>query len=346
MLLRYEYVNPVFLFYSIYKNIPFRHIFQGVDKGELYAELKKDYNMQQCCFGYSEMFSSFHNRTDITNGIFLLEDQLMLCFLFAEAHLTSGVMVLYSDQTSAESLAQLRELIPKFIDEKKEEKKKLHILSVEPYSNGFELADFDITKTDIDLEKNYNEDLIPVAELILQRLNSKEEKGIVILHGKAGTGKTTFIRHLIGVTEKRKIFIPPNMADRIANPEFIPFLKDFPNSILIIEDAESILTKRVGNESSAVSNLLNLSDGLLSDCFNIQVICTFNTDLTSIDKALLRKGRLIAKYEFKELTIDKSKQLLRSLGHDAEVKDEMTLAEIYNYHEQEFESGRKMIGFK
>jgi ATP-dependent 26S proteasome regulatory subunit len=237
-------------------------------------------------------------------------------------------------------------MIPKFIDEKKEEKKKLHILSVEPYSNGFELADFDITKTDIDLQTNYNDDLIPVAELILQRLNAKEEKGIVILHGKAGTGKTTFIRHLIGVTEKRKIFIPPNMADRIANPEFIPFLKDFPNSILIIEDAESILTKRVGNESSAVSNLLNLSDGLLSDCFNIQVICTFNTDLTSIDKALLRKGRLIAKYEFKELTIEKSKQLLKSLGREATVKEEMTLAEIYNFHEREFESERKTIGFK
>lgn len=135
------------------------------------------------------------------------------------------------------------------------------------------------------------------------------------------------------------------MADRIANPEFVPFLKDYPNSILIIEDAESILMKRNGSETSAVSNLLNLSDGLLSDCFNIQIICTFNTDLTSIDKALLRKGRLIAKYEFKELTVQKSNELLHSLGHDEIVKEEMSLAEIYNIHEREFDLERKRIGF-
>ncbi|HYV91592.1 MAG TPA: AAA family ATPase [Chitinophagales bacterium] len=345
MLLRFEYVHPVFLFYSLYQTIPFRHIFQSVDKSELYLELKKEYDMQKCCLGFSEMFTLFHNRTEITNGVFLLDDNLILSFLFAESHLSSGVMLLYSDQTPPASLEKLKTLIPRFIDEKREEKKKLHILSVEPYSNGFELADFDISKTEIDLEKNYNEDLPAVAELILQRLNTREDKGIVILHGKAGTGKTTFIRHLIGVTTKRKIFIPPNMADRIANPEFVPFLKDYPNSILIIEDAESILMKRNGSESSAVSNLLNLSDGLLSDCFNIQVICTFNTDLTAIDKALLRKGRLIAKYEFKELTIEKSKDLLQLLGHEVDVKEEMTLAEIYNFHEREFDLSRKRIGF-
>ena len=75
------------------------------------------------------------------------------------------------------------------------------------------------------------------------------------------------------------------------------------------------------------------------------IICTFNTDLTAIDKALLRKGRLIAKYEFKELTIEKSKQLFESLGHDVNVKEEMTLAEIYNFHEQTFDLSRKRIGF-
>src|ERR1043165_3613060 len=223
MLLRFEYVHPVFLFYSLYQTIPLRHIYQAVDKSELHEELRKDYDMQKCCFGFSEMFSMFHNRTEITNGVFILDEHLILSFLFAEAHLTSGVMLLYSDQTPNESLEKLRTLIPKFIDEKREEKKKLHILSVEPYSNSFELADFDIKKTEIDLEKNYNDDLIPVADLILQRLNTKEDKGIVILHGKAGTGKTTFIRHLIGVTTKRKIFIPQNMADRIAKSEFVAF---------------------------------------------------------------------------------------------------------------------------
>ena len=34
-----------------------------------------------------------------------------------------------------------------------------------------------------------------------------------------------------------------------------------------------------------------------------QIIATFNCDLTTIDPALLRKGRLIANYEFNKLDV-------------------------------------------
>lgn len=63
------------------------------------------------------------------------------------------------------------------------------------------------------------------------------------------------------------------------------------------------------NSYSPVSTLLNLADGLLSDCLNIQIVCSFNTDLSMVDKALMRKGRLIAKYEFKELEVEKAQNL-------------------------------------
>ncbi len=50
------------------------------------------------------------------------------------------------------------------------------------------------------------------------------------------------------------------MAKEISAPNFLPFLMQYPNSILIIEDAENIIQDR--NESSipsqAVANLLNL----------------------------------------------------------------------------------------
>ncbi|MGO8056094.1 hypothetical protein, partial [Rhizobium leguminosarum] len=63
------------------------------------------------------------------------------------------------------------------------------------------------------------------------------------------------------------------------------------------------------NNSSSVSNLLNISDGLLADFLNVQLVCTFNSSLTFIDTALLRKGRLIAKYEFGKLGITKAQLL-------------------------------------
>ena len=62
-----------------------------------------------------------------------------------------------------------------------------------------------------------------------------------------------------------------------------------------------------------------------------QIIATFNCDLTKIDSALLRKGRLIANYEFNKLDLESSKLLSDQLGFGIEgVTEAMTLAEIYN----------------
>ena len=59
--------------------------------------------------------------------------------------------------------------------------------------------------------------------------------------------------------------------------------------------------------NAGLVNILNISDGLLSDELCIKFICTFNAPLKDIDEALLRKGRLAARYEFKDLTTDKVK---------------------------------------
>lgn len=62
-----------------------------------------------------------------------------------------------------------------------------------------------------------------------------------------------------------------------------------------------------------------------------QIIATFNCDLTKIDPALLRKGRLIANYEFNKLDLDSAKILSDKLGFGTDaITEAMTLAEIYN----------------
>jgi len=147
--------------------------------------------------------------------------------------------------------------------------------------------------------------------------------------------------------KKEIIFLPPDMATAITNPNLLPLLMDHRNSILVIEDAEKIIMDRDTNGHSPVSTLLNLADGLLSDCLNIQIICSFNTDLSKVDQALLRRGRLIAKYEFKELETHKAQELSDKLGFKTTITEPMALTAIYNQDEQEFKqvSGMAPVGF-
>lgn len=157
----------------------------------------------------------------------------------------------------------------------------------------------------------------------------------------------TYIRHLIYSVKKNVIFISPKLAANIDSPDFTEFLIKNPNSIFVIEDAENLIVSRDSENNSAISMILNLTDGLLGEGLVIQFICTFNTHLSRIDKALLRKGRLKALYEFGALSVDKSNYLLESLNLNYETNKPMTLAEIYNLKEErfDFDGEKKVIGF-
>jgi ATP-dependent 26S proteasome regulatory subunit len=123
---------------------------------------------------------------------------------------------------------------------------------------------------------------------------------------------------------------------------------DHRNSILIVEDAERVISDRESNGSSiGVSNILNLTDGILGDCLNIQIIATFNMKREKIDAALLRKGRLIAEHKFEKLSVENVNILLKHLGKNHEVHKEMSLSDIYNIDEEFYKSDnqKNSIGF-
>ena len=213
---------------------------------------------------------------------------------------------------------------------------------------GYDLTDFEVeTVPNFSLEEQYNDSFIPEAEKI-ENFIKNEKSGIIILHGEKGTGKSTYINHLITSNpEKQFVYFPSALVPLLGEPSFTDFFHRIKNSILILEDCEDALRSRESTGGNrAVNQLLNLSDGLLKS-LGIKFICTFNAPPEEIDEAILRKGRLFSKYEFKKLAKDKASALLTKLyGKEIEAKEDMSLADIYYYEEDSYENAPvAKIGF-
>ena len=258
------------------------------------------------------------------------------------------VVFYYDEKLIEDDIKKITEIV-KLSKKQKKHKKKFYMISANNHSEyGFEFKKFNIKKQDINIKENYNTDFTETDKVINGFLDNGKNNGLIILHGKYGTGKTSYIRSLMNTINKRFIFLPLNMMESISSPNFLPFISKYKNSVLVLEDCETLLKARsTGNSDNSLVNLLNLGDGLLSDALSIKIVCTFNADLKEIDKAILRKGRLVARYEFKELEIDKANTLSKKLGSKIEYKKPATLAEIYNNNKKDFSklNGNKKIGF-
>lgn len=196
-----------------------------------------------------------------------------------------------------------------------------------------------------DVKKLYNDSFLPENEKIQKFIADEDKSGLVVLHGEKGSGKSSYIKYLTSKYPNRKfVFVQPSFITLLGEPVFGSFLVSLNNHVIVLEDCENAIKDRKQNASaSAVSLLLNMTDGILSDDLGIKFICTFNDEMKNIDPALLRKGRLISKYEFKPLDVEKTNALLKERGIDEVVNKPMTLADIFHYEDESYETIKKSI---
>ena len=276
------------------------------------------------------------------------KDNLTLCIVFAKDLMmrvdrcVGDSYILFSNEMTPLAM-QLVDLIERFYISPKQENNLYWRLCCR--NGSFYLDKGKVKAPDnFDVTKLYNDDFIKEDAKINKFIAQESKSGLVILHGEKGTGKSSYIKNLVASNpDKKFVYVPANIINLLGDPSFGSFLTTLDNHIIVLEDCENIIRDRQmnGGGASAVSLLLNMTDGILSDDLSIKFICTFNDDMKNIDPALLRKGRLISKYEFKNLCPEKANVLLKEQGITDEVTKSLSLAEIFYYTDDNYENTKR-----
>ena len=188
---------------------------------------------------------------------------------------------------------------------------------------------------DSDIKKNYNDD-IPYERM--NEIIRADKAGLIMMSGEPGTGKTSLIKSLINDNRNVDfIFVDASVCQSISDGMFLDFLQERGGSVLVFEDCEKLLLSRDEVMNESIGTILNLTDGIIAESMKIKFICTFNCDESKIDPAMLRKGRLSMRYDFKKLSLEKTKAIYPL------ATTEMTLADAYNAEVENVIGQRKRV---
>jgi hypothetical protein len=109
-------------------------------------------------------------------------------------------------------------------------------------------------------------------------------------------------------------------------------LDERPAQLIVIEDVMELISADARREAGvALSRLLNLTDGILAEGLNPDVLITTNEPITTLHPAVQRAGRCLAQIEFRELEPHEAELWLRDHGveHVGLVDDPQPLADLY-----------------
>jgi len=210
-------------------------------------------------------------------------------------------------------------------------------------SSGLDLESVDPSVDLETFEMYYSASTIKKLNKLIKKVK-KNDKGISIIYGERGTGKTSAISQIANKLDRIVIFIPNNMIEHtINNPDFRKFLKRYSKPIIVIDDCEMIFNDYLTKSNMVVNNLLQLSDGFLSETIDVTFIAIFNVeDENEIDRNLIECNNLIDIIDFEFLNSDEANELSIHLGEKAKYKNKTKLVDIIKKNTLQ---NNKKIGF-
>lgn len=174
----------------------------------------------------------------------------------------------------------------------------------------------------------------------------KSESSVMVLLGEPGTAKTSFIRSLIWHSTLNTTFTYEEELLK-SDSFFVDFLINEDKKLLIVEDADTLLSSRESDGNKVMSKFLNVGDGLASIRGKKMIFTANITQKSKIDSALLRAGRCFDCKVFRKLTYDEAVKAAEVAGISIpqENKD-YSLAELFAFaNNEEPDTSTTKIGF-
>jgi hypothetical protein len=251
----------------------------------------------------------------------------VLIDMMSENCLVSDVIFFYKNESDEEFIEKIISGICNcVIDYEKDTINKFNTMSLT--SNSIELEPFSVDVDSIEIEGRYNEDTIKKSEKLQKKIR-KSNKGLSVLCGDRGVGKTTLAKHICSKIDRMTIFIPNNMVDLTINgPEFKNFVKKFEKLLIVIDDCEFMSNNQLIRMNPFSNNIIQLVDGFLSDNLNLQVILIFNDLEEDIDENILDCNSLLDVIEVDDLDSELATELSKNLGYNKKYKDSVRLIDV------------------
>jgi len=183
-----------------------------------------------------------------------------------------------------------------------------------------------------------NRDRLPVEEMYPflegETLESyynrylESSANILLLIGPPGTGKTTFIRGLLAMTNSSAI-VSYDSAILEKDSFFARFIEG-DETIMVLEDSDAFLKSR-SDGNTMMHRFLNVGDGLVTTKGKKMIFSTNLPSIRDIDSALVRPGRCFDIITFDTLKQEEADLLAKRLDVKLDgVQDRWSIAEVFN----------------